>query len=133
MADYDAQPGRGSPAGPDLSAAQREADEVDLYAGLTGVAGLVAGARGVVDLLGDVAEFAARAIPGADGGGCGAGGGPAPGGGGGGAALGAAAGEPAVPAGGPGRGRDPGAGPGTASPACAACAAGAAAAGRWRL
>jgi GAF domain-containing protein len=67
MAEYDAQPGRESPARPDVSAAQREADEVDLYASLTGVAGLVAGARGVIDLLADVAEFAARAIPGADG------------------------------------------------------------------
>ena len=67
MADYDPQPGRHSPARPDLSAAQREADEVDLYAGLTGVAGLVAGARRVIDLLSDVAEFAARAIPGVDG------------------------------------------------------------------
>lgn len=67
MAYYDAQPGRTSAPGPDLSAAQREADEVDLYAGLSGVAGLVAGARGVIDLLGDVAEFAARAIPGVDG------------------------------------------------------------------
>lgn len=67
MADYDPQPGRSSDPEPDLSAAQRDADEVDLYAGLRGVAGLVAGARGVIDLLGDVAEFAARAIPGADG------------------------------------------------------------------
>jgi GAF domain-containing protein len=67
MADYDAQPGRESEPRPDLSAAQREADEVDLYAGLRGVAGLVAGGRGVTELLGDVAEFAARAIPGVDG------------------------------------------------------------------
>lgn len=67
MADYDAQPGRESPPRPDLSAEQRDADEVDLYAGLTGVAGLVAGARGVIDLLGDVAEFATQAIPGVDG------------------------------------------------------------------
>ena len=67
MAEYDAQPGRESQAGTDLSAAQREADEIDLYAGLTGVAGLVAGARGLIDLLGDVAEFAAQAIPGVDG------------------------------------------------------------------
>ena len=67
MADYDAQPGRESPSQPELSAAQLEADEVDLYAGLRGVAGMVAGARGVIDLLGDVAEFAARAIPGVDG------------------------------------------------------------------
>lgn len=65
MADYDAQPGRA--ADPDLSASQREADEVDLHTGLRGVAGLVAGGSGVVDLLGHVAEFAARAIPGVDG------------------------------------------------------------------
>jgi GAF domain-containing protein len=64
MADYDAQPGRESAQQPDLSAAQREADEVGLYAGLSGVSGLVAGARGLIGLLGDVAEFAARAIPG---------------------------------------------------------------------
>ena len=67
MADYDPQPGRTSAPEPDLSAAQREADEVDLYAGLRGVAGLVGGARGVIDLLRDVAEFAAHAIPGVDG------------------------------------------------------------------
>ena len=67
MADYDAQPGRPTPAEPDLSRAQLEADDVDLYAGLRGVAGLVAGARGLIDLLGDAAEFAARAIPGVDG------------------------------------------------------------------
>lgn len=67
MTDYDAQPGREPPEQSELSAEQREADEVDLYAGLHGVAGLVAGARGVVDLLGDVAEFAAQAIPDVDG------------------------------------------------------------------
>ncbi|WP_006246894.1 GAF and ANTAR domain-containing protein [Mycolicibacterium tusciae] len=67
MPDYDAQPGRTSAPVPDLTAAQREADDVDLHAGLSGVAGLVAGARGVIDLLADVAQFAARAIPGVDG------------------------------------------------------------------
>jgi GAF domain-containing protein len=67
MADYDAQPGREPPEPPDLSAAQRESDEVDLSAGLRGVAGIVAGAQAVIDLLRDVAEFAARAIPGVDG------------------------------------------------------------------
>jgi GAF domain-containing protein len=64
MSDYDAQPGREPP---EQSAAQQEADEVDLYAGLRGVAGIVAGARGVIELLGEVAEFAAHAIPGVDG------------------------------------------------------------------
>jgi GAF domain-containing protein len=67
MAQFDAQPGRESTSQPDLSAAQCEADEADLHAGLRGVAGLVAGARGLIDLLGDVADFAARAIPGVDG------------------------------------------------------------------
>jgi GAF domain-containing protein len=67
LADFDAQPGRRVPPLPELSATQLEADEAELYAGLRGVAGIVAGARGVIDLLGDVAEFAAQAIPGADG------------------------------------------------------------------
>jgi GAF domain-containing protein len=67
MADYDAQPDREGPPQEDLSAEQQEADEVDLYAALRGVAGLVAGARAVEDLLGDVAEFAVQAIPGVDG------------------------------------------------------------------
>ncbi len=67
MADYDAQPGREPPGQPELSATEQDADEVDLYAGLRGVAGLVAGAGGVVELLGEVAQFAAHAIPGVDG------------------------------------------------------------------
>lgn len=65
MADFDAQPGRAPHT--HLSAAQREADESDLHAGLTGVACLVAGARAVSDLLADVAAFAGHAIPGVDG------------------------------------------------------------------
>jgi GAF domain-containing protein len=71
MTDYDAQPGRQPPDQPELSTAQREADEVDLQAGLRGLAGMVAGARGVSELLGEVAEFAAHAIPGVDGAGVG--------------------------------------------------------------
>ena len=67
MAEYDAQPGRPTPPDPALSPAQRESDDVDLHAGLIGVARIVAGARGVIDLLGDVAEFAVHAIPGVDG------------------------------------------------------------------
>ena len=65
MTDFDAQPGRKAP--PELSPTQREVDEAELNAGLRGVAGIVAGAQGVIDLLQDVAEFAAQAIPGADG------------------------------------------------------------------
>jgi GAF domain-containing protein len=67
MADYDAQPDRSAPLEPELSLTQVEADEDDLNAGLIGLAGIVAGGRGVVDLLSDVAEFAAQAIPGVDG------------------------------------------------------------------
>lgn len=67
MADYDAQPGRPTQAEADLSLAQLEADDVDLHAALSGVASIVAGGRGVVDVLQDVAEFAVRAIPGVDG------------------------------------------------------------------
>ena len=67
MADYDAQPGRPTPAETELSPAQLEADEIDLYTGLRGVAGWWRARRGVIDLLGDVAEFAAQAIPGVDG------------------------------------------------------------------
>ncbi|MEO3761007.1 GAF and ANTAR domain-containing protein [Mycobacterium sp. B14F4] len=67
MAEFDGQPGRASAPDATLSAAQREADELDLSAGLAALAGLVAGARPMVDLLADVAEFAARAIPGVDG------------------------------------------------------------------
>jgi GAF domain-containing protein len=67
MTDYEAQPGREAPEQPELSTSQRDADEVDLQAGLRGLAGIVAGARGVFELLGEVAEFAAHAIPGVDG------------------------------------------------------------------
>ncbi|WP_029116452.1 GAF and ANTAR domain-containing protein [Mycobacterium sp. URHB0044] len=67
MAEYDAQPGRTVSAGADLSPAQVEANEVDLYLGLSRVARIVAGGRAVPDLLNDVAEFAVQAIPGVDG------------------------------------------------------------------
>ncbi|BBY36331.1 transcriptional regulator [Mycobacterium mantenii] len=67
LTDFDAQPGRKAPAQSEPSPAQREADEAELYAGLRGVAGIVAGAQGLIDLLRDVAEFAAQAIPDADG------------------------------------------------------------------
>jgi GAF domain-containing protein len=67
MPNYDAQPGRESPPDSDLSPAQLQADEVDLLRGLNGVANVVPGARGVSELLSDVAEFAFQAIPGVDG------------------------------------------------------------------
>lgn len=64
LTNFDAQAGRKAP--PALSPTQRKADESELYAALRGVAGIVAGAQGVIDLLRDVAEFAVQAIPGAD-------------------------------------------------------------------
>jgi GAF domain-containing protein len=66
LPNFDAQPGRSAPADPVVSS-QRESDEADLHAGLNKVAGIVAGARGVIDILRDVAEFAVQAIPGVDG------------------------------------------------------------------
>jgi GAF domain-containing protein len=67
LAEYDFQPGRPILQLPKLTQAQHEADEEDLYAGLIGLAGIVVGALSVEELLTQVAEFAARAIPGVDG------------------------------------------------------------------
>jgi GAF domain-containing protein len=50
-----------------LTSDQASADLADLQASLGDLAGLVAGTIGLPDLLGRVATFAARAIPGADG------------------------------------------------------------------
>ena len=46
---------------------QVSADDADLQAGIGGLAGLVAGSLGLPELLAEVASFAVRAIPGADG------------------------------------------------------------------
>jgi GAF domain-containing protein len=67
MAEYDAQPRREVSPQADLSPARLEADEVDLFLGLSGVAKIVAGGRAVPDLLNDVAQFAVQAIPRGDG------------------------------------------------------------------
>ena len=50
-----------------LSAEQASSDAADLQSSLRELAGLVTGSLGLEDLLGRVATFAARAIPGADG------------------------------------------------------------------
>ena len=63
MTDYEAQAGRKTTPRPELSPAQLESDDVDLHAGLSGVAG----GRSVVDVPRDIAEFGVRAIPGGDG------------------------------------------------------------------
>jgi GAF domain-containing protein len=67
MADYDAQPGRPTRRDPERSHAQLEADDLDLHAGLSGVASIVSGGRSTVDVLREVAQFAVQAIPGVDG------------------------------------------------------------------
>lgn len=67
MAEYDSQPGRISPPDPELTQAQHDADEEDLQAGLSGLAAIVVDALTVDESLTQIAEFAAHAIPGADG------------------------------------------------------------------
>ena len=68
LPEYDLQPGRvTTPQRPKLTHAQRKADEDDLHAGLIGLSGIVMGASNVSELLAQVAEFAARAIPGVEG------------------------------------------------------------------
>jgi GAF domain-containing protein len=64
--EYDSQAGREMPADP-REAHKLVTDDEDLHAGLIGLAGMVAGSRGVDDLLAQIARFAAHAIPGVDG------------------------------------------------------------------
>jgi hypothetical protein len=66
LADCDFPPGRAMQPS-ELTQAQRDADEEDLYAGLIGLAGIVMDALTVDELLTQVAKFVAHAIPGADG------------------------------------------------------------------
>jgi len=67
LAEYDSQPGRISPPEPELRQARHDADEEDLQAGLSGLAAIVVDALTVDESLTQIAEFAAHAIPGADG------------------------------------------------------------------
>lgn len=67
LSEYDLQPGRSTVQLTELTHAQREADEDDLRAGLTGLSGIAMGASTVSELLAQVAEFAAHAIPGVEG------------------------------------------------------------------
>lgn len=66
MTEYDPQVGRDMPADPDPATARAEADAVDLEAGLSGLARMVADSFTVDELLAEVAGFATHAIPGAD-------------------------------------------------------------------
>lgn len=65
--EYEKQPGRVMPDGPRFNAEQIEADEIDLQVGLGGLAAMVTAARSLDSSLAEVAGFAARAIPGAEG------------------------------------------------------------------
>jgi hypothetical protein len=67
LAEYDFQPGRTTPQLPELTHTQREAAEDDFHAGLIGLIGIVADILTVDELLTQVAEFAAHAIPGVEG------------------------------------------------------------------
>jgi GAF domain-containing protein len=51
----------------ELTSEQSISDAADLRAGIGGLAGLVAGSVGLAEMLAEVAAFAVRAIPGADG------------------------------------------------------------------
>ncbi|WAC93691.1 GAF and ANTAR domain-containing protein [Mycobacterium sp. Aquia_213] len=67
MAEYDSQPGRMPPPEAELTQEQYSADEEDLQAGLSGLAAIVVDASTLDESLTQIAEFAAHAIPGADG------------------------------------------------------------------
>ncbi|WP_297595695.1 GAF and ANTAR domain-containing protein [Mycobacterium sp.] len=67
MTEFEYQPGRPAPQPPDLTQAQSDADDDDLYASLTGLSRIVVDALTVDELLTQVAEFAAHAIPGVTG------------------------------------------------------------------
>ena len=67
MAEYNSQPGRISLPQPELTQAQQDADQEDLQAGLRGLAAIVVDALTLDESLTQIAEFAAHAIPGADG------------------------------------------------------------------
>lgn len=67
MMDFDTEPGRTPPSEPEWTTDQLHADDIDLQAGLAGVAAIVAGTHGLSEMLADVAGFAVKAIPGVDG------------------------------------------------------------------
>jgi GAF domain-containing protein len=67
MTEFDAQADRQAPTEDGLNQEQAVADDVDLTAGLHGLSAMVSAGRSLELVLGNVAEFAAQAIPGADG------------------------------------------------------------------
>ena len=67
MSDYDPQAGRPMPDAPGSASSRTSSDREDLQDGLRGLAGLVSTASGIDELLAQVSEFAADAIPDVDG------------------------------------------------------------------
>ena len=66
MSEHHAQSGRETAADPARHEGRREAADVDLHGALAALAGIVAGAQRVEDVLARIAGCAARAIPAAD-------------------------------------------------------------------
>jgi hypothetical protein len=67
MTTFDAQADRRAPIHADLNPQQAVVDDFDLAAGLRGLSAMVSAGRSLELVLANVAEFAAQAIPGADG------------------------------------------------------------------
>jgi hypothetical protein len=66
MTEFDGQAQRPAPIEDDLNPQQVIADDVDLATGLHGLSAMISAGRSLEQVLGEVAVFAAKAIPGAD-------------------------------------------------------------------
>jgi GAF domain-containing protein len=66
MPEFDGQAQRPAPTEDDLNPRQVIADDVDLATGLHGLSAMISAGRSLEQVLGEVAVFAAKAIPGAD-------------------------------------------------------------------
>jgi GAF domain-containing protein len=67
VTEFDGQDQRQPPLEGDLAPGQAAADDVNLAAGLDGLSALTSAGRSLANVLGDVADFAAQAVPGTDG------------------------------------------------------------------
>jgi GAF domain-containing protein len=67
MTDFDSQPGRALPPDPQLSSAQTRAESEDVTVSLQDLAGVVSDVDVLDDVLAEIGEFAAAAVPGSDG------------------------------------------------------------------
>ena len=66
MTEFDGQDRRQPPLEGDLAPEQAAADDDDLAAGLGGLSAMASAGRSLASVLGDVADFAAQAVPGSD-------------------------------------------------------------------